>query len=138
MPGKPDLHTSCPRLIWSPCLGLTILIPSNRLLDHLYFSLTSQWSQSCEVQGNLSKKLSSFPSTEWNGSTSASWRILSLPRKMRKLEENKLLGFETIKPPQWQKQWKDVTQQQDMALDFADNLDISELCLFTNPERNRR
>lgn len=60
-----------------------------------------------------------------------------LSGKMRKWQENKLLGIEAIKPRQWLKQWEDVTQQQDKALDFADNLDVSGLCLFTNPERSR-
>lgn len=56
---------------------------------------------------------------------------------MRKLQESKLLGFDTIRPLQ-QKPQKDVTQQQDKAFNFADNLDKNELCLFTNPERNRQ
>jgi len=129
MPHKPDLHTTCPHLIWSPRLDQPPWFPlSAHYITSISLSLNNEVNLvRCKATSLQKAELLSFHRIKWMHVRPL--QDLSLLGKISELQENKLLGFEMVKPPHWQKQWKDVTQQEDKALDFADNLDISELCL---------
>lgn len=118
-----DLHTTHPHLIPSLCLDQPFwyhLIPS---LHHLYFSLNNEISLA-RCKATSAKSWAPFlPQNKTDA-------LQHLEGSEPSGENEKINCWdETIKPSQCQKQWKDVTQQPDKALDFADNFDSCELCL---------